>query len=99
MSRGLGDVYKRQGFERIFGILMDNGYEIPGQKKRIAVFYDPDTYAAALQYAEELRSEYLVSTIARPKKLGKFLNRLETAGYDGFAVYGRKMVSNCFPKE
>jgi len=78
------------GFERIFGILMDNGYEIPGQKKRIAVFYDPDTYAAALQYAEELRSEYLVSTIARPKKLGKFLNRLETAGYDGFAVYGQE---------
>lgn len=78
------------GFERIFGILIDNGYEIPGQKKRIAVFYDPDTYAAALQYAEELRSEYLVSTIARPKKLGKFLNRLETAGYDGFAVYGQE---------
>ena len=44
------------GFERIFGILMDNGYEIPGQKKRIAVFYDPDTYAAALQYLKTLHS-------------------------------------------
>ena len=78
------------GFERIFGILMETDYEIPGQKKRIAVFYDSDTYAAALQYAGELQKDYLVSTIARPKKLGKFLNRLEANGYDGFAVYGQE---------
>lgn len=78
------------GFERIFGILMDEQYQIPQQKKRIAVFYDADTYAKALRYAQELRKEYLVSTVARPKKLGKFLNRLESNGYDGFAVYGQE---------
>lgn len=78
------------GFERIFGILMEQEYTIPGQKKRIAVFYDPDTYAQALVYAEELRKEYLVSVIARPKKLGKLLNRLEENGYSGFAVYGQE---------
>lgn len=78
------------GFERIFSILMEQGFSIPGQKKRIAVFYDADTYAQALSCAEELRQEYVVSVIARPKKLGKFLNRLETEGYDGFAVYGQE---------
>lgn len=78
------------GFERIFGILMEQDYVIPGQKQRIAVFYDAENYAAALSYAEELRQEYLVSVIARPKKLGKYLNRLETAGYAGFAVYGQE---------
>lgn len=78
------------GFERIFSILMEQEYTIPGQKKRIAVFYDPDTYAQALAYAEELRRDYLVSVLVRPKKLGKFLNRLETEGYDGFAVYGQE---------
>lgn len=78
------------GFERIFSILMEQGFAIPGQKKRIAVFYDTATYAQALSYAEELRQEYIVSVIARPKKLGKFLNRLETEGYDGFAVYGQE---------
>lgn len=78
------------GFERIFSILMEQEYTIPGQKKRIAVFYDPDTYAQALAYAEELRQEYLVSVLARPKKLGKFLNRLEAEEYDGFAVYGQE---------
>lgn len=78
------------GFERIFGILMERGYEIPGRKKRIAVFYDAQNYAQALSYAEELREEYMVSVFERPKKLGKFLNKIEAQDFDGFAVYGQE---------
>lgn len=78
------------GFERIFGILMETAYSIPDRKKRIVVFYDPDTYSSALSYAEELRNDYMVSVIARPKKLGKYLNKLESNGFDGFAVYGQE---------
>lgn len=76
------------GFERIFGILMEQNYAIPDRKKRIAAFYDKDNYADALAYAENLRDEYMVSVIARPKKLGKFLNKLEQNEFDGFAVFG-----------
>ncbi len=78
------------GFERIFGILMEQNYSIPNRKKKIAVFYDADTYAEALIYAEDLRKDYIVSVIARPKKLGKYLNKLEAQGFDGFAVYGQE---------
>lgn len=78
------------GFERIFGILMEQNYSIPNRKKKIAVFYDTDTYADALIYAEDLRNDYIVSVIARPKKLGKYLNKLEAQGFDGFAVYGQE---------
>ena len=78
------------GFERIFGILMEQNYSIPNRKKKIAVFYDADVYAEALIYAEELRKDYIVSVTARPKKLGKYLNKLETQGFDGFAVYGQE---------
>ena len=78
------------GFERIFEILMENQYKIPGQKKLVAVFYDSENYASALSYAEELRKDYRVSIIARPKKFGKFLNKLEQQGFDGFAVYGQE---------
>lgn len=78
------------GFERIFSILMDTNYSIPDRKKRIAVFYDEDTYIPALSYAEKLRQEYMVSLFARPKKLGKFLNRLEAQDFQGFAVYGQE---------
>ncbi len=77
-------------FERIFEILMEKQYKIPGQKKLVAVFYDSENYAAALSYAEELRKDYRVSIIARPKKLGKFLNKLEQQGFNGFAVYGQE---------
>lgn len=78
------------GFERIFGILMERGYQIPGQKKKIAVFYDKENYAQALSYAEELRTNYMVSILERPKKLGKFLNRLEAQAFSGFAIYGQE---------
>lgn len=78
------------GFERIFGILMEQNYSIPNRKKKIAVFYDADTYAEALIYAEDLRNDYIVSVITRPKKLGKYLNKLEAQGFDGFAVYGQE---------
>lgn len=78
------------GFERIFSILMETAYVIPDRKKRIAVFYDPDTFAEALSYAEELRQDYMVSVTARPKKLGKYLNKLEAQGFDGFAVFGQE---------
>ena len=78
------------GFERIFGILMEQNYSIPNRKKKIAVFYDADTYAEALIYAGDLRNDYIVSVIARPKKLGKYLNKLEAQGFDGFAVYGQE---------
>lgn len=78
------------GFERIFGILMEQNYSILNRKKKIAVFYDADTYAEALIYAEDLRNDYIVSVIARPKKLGKYLNKLEAQGFDGFAVYGQE---------
>lgn len=78
------------GFERIFGILMEQSYDIPGQKKRIAVFYDAENFADALKYAENLRKDYMISVMARPKKLGKFLNKIEQQGFDGFAVYGQE---------
>lgn len=76
------------GFERIFGILMEKGYQIPDRKKRIAVFYDAERFADALKYAEELRKDYMVSVFERPKKLGKFLNKIEADCFDGFSVYG-----------
>ncbi len=78
------------GFERIFSILMEEDYHIPGQKKRIAVFYDADTFVPALSYAEKLRKEYMVSVFARPKKLGKFLNKIQEQDFDGFTVYGQE---------
>ncbi len=78
------------GFERIFGILMEKNEPIPNQKQKIALFYNQEDYINALKKAEELRNSYMVSLFFRPKKLGKFLNRIEEADFDGYMVYGEE---------
>lgn len=76
------------GFERIFGILMAQGFAIPDAKRKIALFYDSDKFLDAARMAQTLREGYTVSMIERPKKLGKFLARIEEAGFDGYLVFG-----------
>ena len=70
------------GFERVCGILLGQGYQIPGAKPRLALLYLPDAdFAAVLQKAEALRAEYDVTVLPQAKKLGKQFGTLEAAGY------------------
>lgn len=75
------------GFERIYSILSEAGYEIPG-KKRIAVLFDAKDFVAANNRARELRNDYDVVLYEKPKKLGKFLDRIEEQGVSGFLNFG-----------
>lgn len=77
------------GFERIFSILTDNSYSIPDHKKRIAVLYDADSFYEANIKADELRKEYNVAMYEKPKKVGKFIDKLEVGNCDGFLVFGQ----------
>ncbi len=78
------------GFERIFGILLESGYKIPESKKQLAVFYTEENFIEAAGKADELRTEYDVALFEKPKKLGKFLDRLTEQGYDAFLVIGEE---------
>ena len=66
-----------------------NGNEGEDTKKRIAVIYDAKDIVEAYEKAEELRKDYIVALFERPKKVGKFLNRLEEKGYYGFLQFGK----------
>ena len=78
------------GFERIFSILMENGIDIEHRTKKIAVMYDEGSLVEAVKTADKLRSEGNIASIyVRPKKMGKFLNKLEERNYDGFIVAGQ----------
>lgn len=77
------------GFERIFSILMDRKNALQDKQKKVVLLYDEAEIKEAIVRAEELRTEYTVALFVKPKKLGKFLNKLETQGYDGFQVLGR----------
>lgn len=82
------------GFERIFSILMQNGVEIAERQKKIAVMYDEGQLKEAVTEAEKLRAEgYAASLYIKPKKLGKFLGKLEERGYDGFINVGQGELS------
>ncbi len=76
------------GFERIFGILKDNGYKIPDEKKRIALFYTDENFMSAMKTADSYREQYDVTMYERPKKFGKFLDKLQEQGLDGFVTEG-----------
>ncbi len=73
------------GFERIFSILMEHGIDITSRQKKIAVMYDEQDFVAAVKVADKLRNEgNIASLYVKPKKMGKFLGKLEERKYDGF---------------
>ncbi len=77
------------GFERIFQILEEQGFAIPGRRKRVAVLCDEAQGAQAVRKTDELREQGMeASVFLRPKKMGKFLNKLQEQGFDAFLVLG-----------
>lgn len=88
------------GFERIFSIIMQNG--IDGTRsadtpKKIAVMYEEGNVTAAYEIAEKHRAQgYICSLYLKPKKMGKFLNKLEERGYKGFINVEQSTGINLF---
>ncbi len=77
------------GFERIFQILEEQGFAIPNRRKKAAVLCEEAQGAQAIRTCDALRAQGIdASVYLRPKKMGKFLNRLQEQGYDGFLVLG-----------
>lgn len=81
------------GFERIFAILMEQGVNQLDNAKKVALLYE-DNYINASKFADELRKDYQVSMFERPKKTGKFLNKLQEQGYYGYYIYGQSEAVN-----
>ena len=81
------------GFERVCGILLEQGYQIPGAKQKIALLYGKDAdFPAVLSKAAALRDTYNVTVLQQAKKLGKQLGQLEAAGFAGAAFMDKDEV-------
>ena len=87
------------GFERIFSILSGRDRNPDGLRKKIVILYDEAEIEQAVSYAETMRDRYKVSLFTRPKKMGKFLNKLEAQGFDGFQVLGKDEEIRFFASE
>lgn len=82
------------GFERIFGILSERGFDIPQAKKRLALLYDTqDDIAQVITRADSIRGEgYEVNMMLKGKKMGKQIAVLPEWGYDFLLVFGREEI-------
>ena len=81
------------GFERVCGILLEQGYQIPGAKQKIALLYQKGSdFPAVLTKAAQLRERYNVTVLEQAKKLGKQLGQLETAGFAGAAFMDKEEI-------
>ncbi len=79
------------GFERIFALLTEASYKIPDTKKKIALLHDKADVVKAIKAAEEMRGEYDVVIYEKPKKLSKFLDKIQAKGYYGFCFLGEEI--------
>ena len=87
------------GFERVCGILLEQGYQIPGAKQKIALLYNSDVdFPAVLAKAAQLRATYNVTVLPQAKKLGKQLGQLEASGFAG-AVFMDKDEVKIFAQQ
>ncbi|HEX3020906.1 MAG TPA: histidine--tRNA ligase [Lachnospiraceae bacterium] len=76
------------GFERIYSLLLENGFKIPDSSSKIAIFYRSEDFIDAYSKAESYRDRFDVELFEMPKKLGKFIDKLSANGFYGFLVYG-----------
>ena len=76
------------GFERIFSILNEKKFAIPNKKRKLAVLYG-DNIVEADKISEKFRNEYDVALYELPKKVGKYIDALEKAGYYGVFICGK----------
>lgn len=70
------------GFERITGILLEQGFTVPDSKPQLALLYtEEDGFAEVLQKAAALRQTYAVTVLRQAKKAGKQLDKLQQEGF------------------
>lgn len=77
------------GFERLFGILREQNYKIPDGRKKAAILYGEGEFPDAVKKAEEERKEYNTALFEKPKKVGKYLNKLKEQGFSYFYIIGQ----------
>ncbi len=75
------------GFERICGILLEQGYKVPATEKLALLYRSDADFAEVLKKAARLRGEYAVTVLPQQKKLGKQLGALENAGFSAAAFF------------
>ena len=87
------DKMDKIGADGVKAELLEQGYQIPGAKQKIALLYGKVAdFTAVLSKAAALRDTYNVTVLPQGKKLGKQLGQLEAAGFAGAAFMDKDEV-------
>lgn len=73
------------GFDRIYSILLEQNTHSNLGKKKVALFYEND-FIKCVKVGDKIRKDYDVSIFEKPKKLGKFLDKLTEFNYYGYSI-------------
>lgn len=87
------------GFERICGILLEQGFTVPAAPKLALLYREEADFAQVLQKSERLSRDYAVTVLKQAKKLGKQLGALETEGYAAAAFFDNEDIKVLGQKE
>ena len=71
------------GFDRIYSILLEKNIYANLGKKKVALFYEND-FIKCMKAGDRIRKDYDVSIFEKPKKVGKFLDKLTELNYYGY---------------
>jgi histidyl-tRNA synthetase len=87
------------GFERIMAILTDRGFQVPGEKKKLAFLFEKGTgaekLAGILKEAEEERKKGNICLVTKMNKNRRFQKeQLGAAGYTEFREYTGEQEKN-----
>lgn len=82
------------GFERICGILAENGFTVPGSGKMALLYLENAPFDEVLAKSARLREQYgcSVTVLRQQKKLGKQFGTLEEAGYRAVAFFDNEEI-------
>ncbi|MBQ2954958.1 MAG: histidine--tRNA ligase [Clostridia bacterium] len=80
------------GFERICGILLEQGYKAPVAEKLALLYRSDADFAEVLKKAARLREQYSVTILQQQKKLGKQLGALEASGFSAAAFFDNEDI-------
>lgn len=72
------------GFERIYQMLLDNNYQVPNKKKRLAILYKKDAIVEALQEAKKYQQDFDIVLCEEKSNVRKQIGKIKTQDYDAF---------------
>ncbi len=87
------------GFERIYQMLIENNYQIPNKKKRLAILYKKEAIVEALEEATKYQQNFDVVLYEEKSNVRKQISKIKTQGCDAYVLINQSEGMVFFSEE